>query len=115
MSNCEHGETCDCYRLGYRGGMKAGLEILTAGDNVELILGKSLEGALIEDGPMTVFEKVLDRKNYYEFVVKELFQQAKDPAVLPCDPGNKWQMERFGRSRNAIANVFLPLPFTGRE
>ena len=113
MSNCEHGETCDCYRLGYQGGMKAGLAILTAGDNVELILGKSLEDALIEDGPMTVFEKVLDQKNYYEFVVKELFQQAKDPAVLPVIQGINGKWNALGEVEDAIANVFYHFPLPG--
>ena len=113
MSNCEHGETCDCYRLGYQSGIKAGLAIFTAADNIELILGKSLEDALIEDDLRTGFEKILSQKSYNEFVVKELFEQAKDPAVLAVVQGINAKWNALGEIENAIANVFYHFPLPG--
>ena len=117
MSSCEHAETCDCYRLGHAAGIKGGLEIFTAGENVELLFGMPLEDALNEeDGLERVLEKILNEKNFHEFMVREFQARAAyegDRSVREMfqEAAAKWNAQ--GEIENAIANVYYHFPRPG--
>ena len=117
MSNCEHAETCECFRLGYAAGLKEGLEIFTADGNAELLLGMSLEDALSEeDGLERVLEKILSEKSFHEFMVKEFQTRAAyegDRSVRENfqEAFAKWNAQ--GEIENAIANAYFHFPQPG--
>ena len=112
-AKCEHNGTCHCYRLGYQAGTKVTLRVFAEGDNIEKVLGMPLDDALRDDGLIKVFEKLLSEKSYKEFVVKELFERAKDPAVLSAVQGINTKWNALAEVNNAIANAFYHFPLPG--
>ena len=116
MSTCLHTEPCECYRLGINWGMADALQIFTAGDDVELVLGKSLEDALREDDLETVLEKIFSEKDFNKFLAREFQTRATYEADRPVremfqEAFAKWNAQ--GEVENAIANAFYHFPKPG--
>ena len=117
MSNCEHTETCDCFQLGYAAGLRGGLEIFTADDDVESLLGMSLEDALSkENGWEKALETVLSDKNFQKFMADEFLTQAAYESGRSVreafqEATVKWNAQ--GEIENAIANAYFHFPQPG--
>ena len=92
MGECEHSEKCNCYGMGYRHGELTAWSIVTADENVEFLLGKSLVDAFEQDDFIDVIERLLNPINFNKFVVNELFQRIEDPSVLKVvqEINGKW-------------------------
>ncbi len=117
MSNCEHTETCNCFRLGYEAGLRGCLEIFTADDDVESLLGMPIEDALSEEnGWERTLEAILGDKNFQKFMANEFQTQAaydSDHSVREAFQGavTKWNAQ--GEVENAIANAYVHFPRPG--